>query len=176
MPVARSATPPASSTHQHPRTAASTANDNAVGYRAGGVRIVEFECDGGPVGNVWGSRLYADHSSVCGAAIHAGKLAAGQAGKVRVVITSGLSLYQGTLSNGIQSYEGPAAAGSFIVSGVTLPGADGSAPAGTAAAMHGPVTPAVDALAQLAEQVLSLIHLRRSRRSTACRSPWPQRQ
>lgn len=65
-------------------------------------------------GGVWGSEVYADDSSVCLAAVHAGVMTA-SGGNVLVEIRAGMRNYFGTASNGITSHSYGAWDGSFVV-------------------------------------------------------------
>lgn len=65
-------------------------------------------------GGVWGSDVYADDSSVCLSAVHAGVMTA-EGGKVLVEIRAGMQNYFGTVSNGVTSHSYGAWEGSFVV-------------------------------------------------------------
>lgn len=52
---------------------------------------------------VWGTEVYSDDSSICTAAVHAGRLAAGEGGAVRIRIEGGRSSYAASTQNGVTS-------------------------------------------------------------------------
>ncbi|MEE6519925.1 hypothetical protein FKM82_017704, partial [Ascaphus truei] len=66
-------------------------------------------------GNVWGSNIYTDESSICRAAIHAGRLT-NDGGSVIVEKTSGQSSYEDSTRNGIKTRNHGEWSGSFIFS------------------------------------------------------------
>jgi len=66
-----------------------------------GVRY-HFRCPaGGSLGVVWGTNVYTDDSSVCTAAVHAGKITRAGGGLVLIQIRPGLSHYSGSRRNGV---------------------------------------------------------------------------
>lgn len=88
---------------------------NAVNSRGRNGERFTFSCPAGPVsGFVWGDGTYTDDSSICKAAIHAGKLATGQAGAVTIEIRPGQSRYAGATRNGITSSAYGSFSGSFV--------------------------------------------------------------
>ncbi|MEE6524621.1 hypothetical protein FKM82_024190, partial [Ascaphus truei] len=87
--------------------------------------ITEVTCPVGCLnekGNVWGSDVYTDDSSICRAAIHAGRLT-NEGGKVIVEKTPGQSSYEEITKNGIKSTKYGAWSRSFVFpsSSVTPP-------------------------------------------------------
>lgn len=77
-----------------------------------------FECPpGGAFGTVWGSGTYTDDSSVCTAGVHAGVISQRGGGVVVIVISPGLSSYEGSTSNGVTSVGYGSWYGSFQVVG-----------------------------------------------------------
>ena len=63
-----------------------------------------FDCPaGGPAGTVWGSDVYTADSSICTAAVHAGKITLDKGGQVTIEITTGRATYGATTRNGITS-------------------------------------------------------------------------
>src|SRR6266851_3375642 len=58
---------------------------------------------GGAPGNVWGTDVYTDDSSVCTAAVHAGLISLAGGGAVEIEIRSGLPGYLGSSRNGVSS-------------------------------------------------------------------------
>ncbi len=62
----------------------------------------KFQCP--PAGResaVWGSDLYTSDSSICNAAVHAGKFTSASGGSVTIELRPGASAYKGTTRNGI---------------------------------------------------------------------------
>jgi|GEM_PF-338386 len=97
-------------------------------------------------GSVWGTDIYTDDSTLASAAVHAGVLADGQEGVVKVTILPGLSSYRGSTRNGYTSYEYGPFDGSYsiaqpAVSGLPAAGGTGlvDGDAGTTAAPSGGV-------------------------------------
>lgn len=68
----------------------------------------------GTIGTVLGSVIYADDSSVCSAAVHAGKITAASGGAVTVSILPGQPVYPGANVNGVTSQDHVNGSGSFI--------------------------------------------------------------
>jgi len=68
----------------------------------------------GKLGPVFGAKVYAAKSSVCSAAVHAGKISATQGGNVVILMQAGRSSYPGTFKNGVTSRAAGASKGSFI--------------------------------------------------------------
>ena len=62
-----------------------------------------FYVKGASSGNVWGTGLYTDDSSLAAAAVHAGALRAGEWGVVDVTVLPGQSSYKGSSANGVTS-------------------------------------------------------------------------
>ena len=79
-------------------TSASTfKNDVGLVYR--------FECPPeGTAGTVWGSELYTADSSICTAAVHAGKITLARGGEVTIEFRAGKQTYGATVRNGITSH------------------------------------------------------------------------
>jgi|GEM_PF-1883164 len=64
-----------------------------------------FECPpGGTAGTVWGSDPYTADSSICTAAVHAGKITLDTGGVVTIEFTAGRQTYGATTRNGITTY------------------------------------------------------------------------
>lgn len=76
----------------------------SLNLRGRGEKRYTFQCaaNGNP-GNVWGTILYTDDSSICTAAVHAGAIKREEGGSVTVVIRPGQGSYQGSSRNGITS-------------------------------------------------------------------------
>ncbi len=89
----------------------------------------------GTLGEVRGTDVYTDDSSVCTAAAHAGLVSVESGGGVVIEIKPGQSSYQGSTRNGITSLDSGAAPGSFVMFGSGAGGGGGGAgapPVGTA--------------------------------------------
>jgi hypothetical protein len=64
-----------------------------------------FECPpGGTPGTVWGSDVYTADSSVCTAAVHAGKITLDKGGTVSIEFVAGRQTYGATTRNGITTF------------------------------------------------------------------------
>ncbi len=81
----------------------------------------------GTAGTVWGTDVYTDDSSVCTAAVHAGRISLARGGSVTIEMRDGQSSYTASKRNGITSLSYPAWPASFVVVG-----APGGPPDGTA--------------------------------------------
>ena len=76
-----------------------------------------FTVTGNSSGSLWGMNAYTDDSSVAAAAVHAGVLANGKTGTVRVVTSPGLNSYVSSTRNGVSSGDyGQWSGSSFTVS------------------------------------------------------------
>ncbi|KAJ6246506.1 lccl domain-containing protein [Anaeramoeba flamelloides] len=73
------------------------------GYRGRNNEIFEIYLTGANSGNVWGSDIYTDDSSLSKSVIHAGLLRIGESGWVKVKILPGKKSYSGTKRNGIKT-------------------------------------------------------------------------
>ncbi|TQC39129.1 LCCL domain protein [Rhodococcus sp. WS4] len=90
----------------------------AESYRGADGGQASFECPpGGAFSTVWGSGTYTDDSSVCTAGVHAGVISQQAGGVVVIVISPGLSSYEGSTSNGVTSAGYGSWYGSFQVVG-----------------------------------------------------------
>ena len=79
-------------------------------------KIYKFKCpSGGKESSVWGTDIYTFDSSICNAAVHAGKLAAESGGSVTIELRPGESSYQGTTRNGIKTNDYGQYGQSFVV-------------------------------------------------------------
>jgi Ni/Co efflux regulator RcnB len=75
-----------------------------TGFRGQNGQTLYFEVTGSQsAGAVWGTDLYTDDSSLAAAAVHAGALADGQTGVVKVTILPGAAGYRATCRNGVES-------------------------------------------------------------------------
>ncbi len=68
---------------------------------------------GGEPAGVWGTEIYTDDSSICTAAVHAGKITLGEGGLVTLRIRHGRDAYQGSQRNGVRSEDNGRWKGSF---------------------------------------------------------------
>lgn len=67
-------------------------------------KTYRFECpSGGKESSVWGTDIYTLDSSICNAAVHAGKLTLESGGPVTIELRPGESSYKGTTRNGIKT-------------------------------------------------------------------------
>jgi hypothetical protein len=84
---------------------------------------VRFECSGGGQGgNVWGTDVYTDDSSICEAAVHAGVIDRVSGGGVRFEILGPQTSFSGSERNGVTSMRYPGWPGSFrFVADGTVP-------------------------------------------------------
>ncbi|NDV10849.1 LCCL domain protein [Rhodococcus sp. IEGM 248] len=90
----------------------------ALAFRGQDGGQASFECPpGGSFGTVWGSGTYTDDSSVCTAGVHAGVISQQAGGVVLIVISPGVSSYEGSTSNGVTSVGYGSWPGSFQVVG-----------------------------------------------------------
>lgn len=75
-----------------------------------------FRCiPGGKFHLVWGSDIYTDDSSICTAAVHAGRISQRQGGTIAIRILPGQAFYEGSVRNGVESRQYGSWAGSFSV-------------------------------------------------------------
>jgi hypothetical protein len=83
-----------------------TANwtDDASEYRGRNGSQFQYRCPaGGTASAVWGTDVYTDDSSVCTAAVHAGRITFAQGGVVTFEIRPGQSSYAASTRNGVAS-------------------------------------------------------------------------
>ena len=67
-------------------------------------KTYKFLCPpAGTAGTVWGSDIYTADSSICTAAVHAGKITLEQGGEVTIEIRPGRAIYGSTNRNGVTS-------------------------------------------------------------------------
>jgi hypothetical protein len=86
-----------------------------TGHRADVGMIFLFDVTGSNRGSVWGTEVYTDDSALATAAVHAGVLAVGQKGVVKVTILPGQESYTSSTSNGVTSGSWGSWVGSFRV-------------------------------------------------------------
>jgi len=85
-----------------------------VGFETG--KTYKFKCPaGGKESAVWGTDIYTLDSSICNAAVHAGKLASENGGSVTIELRPGESSYKGTTRNGIKTDDYAEYVHSFVV-------------------------------------------------------------
>jgi hypothetical protein len=96
--------------------------DTAIALRSQtGSRFVYVCPAAGRKDQVWGTGIYADNSSVCSAALHAGSIAYEDGGIVTVEHLPGRTSYAGSVQNGITSASLGAWPGSFQIIGADSP-------------------------------------------------------
>ena len=79
-------------------------------------KTLKFKCPaGGREGSVWGTDIYTADSSICSAAVHAGKLKMESGGSVTIELRPGESAYKGSTRNGIKTNDYEKYGSSFIV-------------------------------------------------------------
>lgn len=89
--------------------------ETAEAYKGQIDRRVAYRCPAdGFADLVWGTDVYSDDSSVCTAAVHAGKITFAQGGIVTFQMRPGQNSYVGSTRNGVTSLEWDAWDGSFI--------------------------------------------------------------
>jgi hypothetical protein len=88
---------------------------NLIAHRGHAEGPLYFEVTGSTSGAVWGTDIFTDDSNLATAAVHAGVLADGEAGVVKVNILPGQDGYQGSESNGVTSWDYGTWSGSYSV-------------------------------------------------------------
>ncbi len=79
-------------------------------------KTYKFKCpSGGKESSVWGTDIYTLDSSICNAAVHAGKLASESGGSVTIELRPGESSYKGSTRNGIKTNDYGKYGQSFVV-------------------------------------------------------------
>ena len=79
-------------------------------------KTYKFNCPaGGKESAVWGTDIYTLDSSICNAAVHAGKLASESGGSVTIELRPGESSYKGSTRNGIKTNDYGQYGQSFVV-------------------------------------------------------------
>ena len=85
-----------------------------ISFEAG--KTYKFKCpSSGKESSVWGTDIYTLDSSICTAAVHAGKLASESGGSVTIELRPGESSYKGSTRNGIKTNDYGAYGQSFVV-------------------------------------------------------------
>lgn len=84
--------------------AKATWRTNATAHKAAHGKLFKFECPAnGNFGSVYGSDTYTTDSSICTAAVHAGKITKEKGGHVQIEIQHGAEKYVGTEKNGVKT-------------------------------------------------------------------------
>ena len=79
-------------------------------------KTYKFKCpSSGKESTVWGTDIYTLDSSICNAAVHAGKLTSESGGSVMIELRPGESSYKGTTRNGIKTNDYGKYGQSFVV-------------------------------------------------------------
>jgi hypothetical protein len=79
-------------------------------------KTYKFKCPaGGRESSVWGTDTYTSDSSICNAAVHAGKFTLASGGSVTIELQPGETAYTGSLRNGIKSNDYGKYPSSFVV-------------------------------------------------------------
>jgi hypothetical protein len=101
--------------------------DDSARFLRGQSGTFVFVCPAaGRKGQVWGTDVYTDNSSVCSAALHAGAFVYENGGIVTIQLLPGRPSYTGSARNGITSFDWGAYPGSFkVVSAVKGSGIPG---------------------------------------------------
>ncbi len=90
----------------------------AVDHRGRIDAEIAYHCPpGGTPGPVWGTDVYTDDSSVCTAAVHAGRLTRAGGGSVRIQIGPAKESFAGSHRHGVTSADYGAWEGSFVFVG-----------------------------------------------------------
>lgn len=88
----------------------------AQAFRGRTGQTVRVVCPpGGAPGSVWGSGIYTDDSSICTAAVHAGRIQMATGGSFGVQILPGMPAYQASSANGVTTQSYPQYSGSFSI-------------------------------------------------------------
>jgi hypothetical protein len=79
-------------------------------------KTYKFKCPSdGKESSVWGTDIYTADSSICNAAVHAGKLTTESGGRVTIELRPGESAYKGTTRNGVKTNDYGKYAQSFVL-------------------------------------------------------------
>lgn len=90
------------------------ASAGMVAFEVG--KTLKFKCPAnGSEGSVWGTDIYTLDSSICSAAVHAGKIKLDSGGSVTIELRPGESTYKGSTRNGIKTSDYEKYGSSFIV-------------------------------------------------------------
>jgi hypothetical protein len=95
---------------------------NAISHRGQLGQPFTVNCPAqGTIGNVWGTDVYTDDSSVCSAAVHAGRITLAQGGAVTAYAHPGRARYAGVARNGVTSRDFATYPGSFAFTAALAP-------------------------------------------------------
>ncbi len=95
-------------------------NVDSRGLRASIGQRFKYGCPaGGTPRVVWGSGTYTDDSSICTAAVHAGRISFARGGTVTILVKPGQSSYTGTTRNGVTTRAYGSWGGSYVIVGAT---------------------------------------------------------
>ncbi|MBL8682412.1 MAG: hypothetical protein JNK05_24815 [Myxococcales bacterium] len=95
---------------------------NAISRRSQvGTSFVHVCPPNGSFGGVWGTGIFSDDSSICTAAVHAGRIQPATGGPVTVFVHPGRGNYQGSVANGVTSRDYGRYPGSFSFDSVAPP-------------------------------------------------------
>jgi len=102
--------------------AASPWSTSATSHRGQNGQSFTHECPpGGTLGTVWGTDVYSDDSSICSAAVHAGRVTLAQGGSVTVFVHPGRARYAGSERNGVTTRQFATFPGSFAFTPAVAP-------------------------------------------------------
>jgi len=88
---------------------------NAVDHRDQVGKQFTYSCtSNGAPDSIWGTDVYTDDSSVCTAAVHAGRITMERGGQVTIQMSPGLESYTASTRHGVASMEYSAWLGSFF--------------------------------------------------------------
>ena len=91
-------------------------NTSAAVFKTDAGLTYRFECPpGGTIMALWGSDVYTADSSICTAAVHAGKITLDSGGQVTIEMRPGRAIYGSTTRNGVTSNTFGEYAHSFVV-------------------------------------------------------------
>ena len=93
-----------------------TWSQDASNRRASIGQRFTYRCSpNGAVDTVWGTDVYTDDSSICNAAVHAGKITRAAGGTVTIEMRPAQAAYVGSARNGVTSNNYGSWGGSFIL-------------------------------------------------------------
>lgn len=104
-------------------TITADANTDAQSYRNQVGQVINFYCPANlAFGSVWGTDTYSDDSSVCTAAVHAGKISQATGGNVSITMAGAQNTFTATTRNNVTSVSYGYWPGSFTFVGGTSSG------------------------------------------------------
>ncbi|MDG2125625.1 MAG: FG-GAP-like repeat-containing protein, partial [Verrucomicrobiales bacterium] len=108
--------------HVFPGTTWAPGSVNSGGLRGNNGTTYTFTVQGSTSGNLWGTDVYTDDSSIAKAAVHAGILEPGELGVVEVTVLADAGSYVASTRNGVSSSGFGAYSGAFsVAAGVVAP-------------------------------------------------------